>query len=380
MNDLTRCSRCILPSTLDSITFDDEGICNHCRKYEKDFDEWDKISLRREKEFEKLLDKAKSLKRPYDCLVPLSGGKDSTYALWLCTSVYKLRTLAVTYDNGYLSTPARDNIRNALRSCNADHIFYSVNKSNSARLFRTFTLKTGDFCNACMRGINYSIENAVRSFKIPLVIKGSGRRVQYVSQIKEVTSLNTASYFANVIKGTVSQESFGHFAGNKHRLELQKIAGGIADIFGISRTAMMKFIPQHVGMYDYLYKPFPEIVEIIRREMGWKDASGSVEHLDCELHDIPFYRDTLKIPGITKYTFHSSGLIRQGLMTREEALAREEEEIRKGGSPPELQKFLDENGIMMDDYVKAVKRADNSRYEPSFQKMARNVYHRFRRF
>jgi len=60
-------------------------------------------------------------------------------------------------------------------------------------------------------------------------------------------------------------------------------------------------------MYDYIYLPFTEIIDILKCEMNWSDAAGSVEHLDCHLHDIPFYKDTLRIPYITKYTFHSSG-------------------------------------------------------------------------
>jgi hypothetical protein len=164
-NSIKRCTRCILPSTLNSVTFDEEGVCNHYRNYEKDFKEWDKFKAHREKEFITLLEKARSLKRSYDCLVPLSGGKDSTYVLYLCTRVYNLRTLAVTLDNGYLSGPAR----NALASCDADHIFYSINRKNSSALFRVFTQKTSDFCSACMRGINYSIEFAAKNFRIPLV-------------------------------------------------------------------------------------------------------------------------------------------------------------------------------------------------------------------
>jgi hypothetical protein len=240
--------------------------------------------------------------------------------------------------------------------------------------------KTGDFCNACMRGINYSIEFASKSFQIPVVIKGSGRRVQYVSQIKEVSSLNTAAYFSNVIKGTDAGYKFGHFSRNKHKLEFQKIAGGVADILGISRTALMRFIPQHIGMYDYIYKPFPEIVEIIKKEMKWADTSGSVEHLDCELHNVPFFKDTLRISNITKYTFYSSGLIRQGLITREEALLKEEQELLKKRPPPELITFLAKNNITYEGYVEAVTKSDKSQYEPRLQKMARDVYHRFRRF
>lgn len=380
MEEIIRCTRCILPSSLANITFDENGVCNHCRKYEADFKEWDSIKDRKKKEFESILEKAKKLKRPYDVLVPLSGGKDSTYALYLCTKIYRMKTLAVTLDNGYLSNQAGVNIKNALSSCNADHIYYTVNRGNSSELFKIFIKKTGDLCNACMRGINYSIEFATKSFNIPLVIKGSGRRVQYVSQIKEVTSLNTASYFANVIKGTDAGNKFKHFSHNKHKLEFQKIAGGITDILGIKRTSLMKFIPQHIGMYDYVYLPFTEIVEIIKKEMKWEDASGSVEHLDCELHDIPFFKDTLRIPNISKYTFHSSGLIRQGLMTREEALKKEETELMKKDFPKDLLTFLKENDISHQDYVNSVISADKSIFEPKIQKMARDVYHKFRRF
>ena len=378
--EIKRCTRCILPSTLSSVTFDEEGVCSHCRKYEKDFLQWDRISDRKEAEFRAILKKAVALGRPYDCLVPLSGGKDSTYALYLCTKVYGLRTLAVTLDNGYLSGPAKENIKNALASCDADHIFYSINTKNSRELFREFTLKTGDFCNACMRGINYSIELAVKNFRIPLVIKGSGRRVQYVSQIKEVSSLNTASYFANVIRGTEAGKKFSHFASGKKSGELRKITGAIPDILGISRTRFMRFMTQHIGMYDYLYKPFPEIIEIIKREMKWNDHPGSVEHLDCELHDIPFYKDTLRIPGITRETFHRSGLIRQGILTRDEALRMEGEDLNKMSPPDELFKYLKESKITSDEYNRAVLTSDKSKYEPKYQNVARNLYHRFRKY
>ncbi|HOZ14484.1 MAG TPA: hypothetical protein PK784_06820 [Tenuifilaceae bacterium] len=380
MDAIKRCTRCILPESLKETKFDSEGVCNHCRKYEQDFKEWDSIQLRKEKEFEKILDKAKKLRRPYDCLVPLSGGKDSTYALYLATKVYKLKTLAISLDNSYLSNPAKENIKNALAHCNADHIYYTLSRENTAELFKVFVENTGDFCNACMRGINYSIEFATKAFDIPLVIKGSGRRVQYVSQIKEVSSLNTASYFANVIKKSQVKDDFGHFARHKQKLEIQKILGGVTDIAGISRTTLMRFVPQHIGMYDYIYKPYPEIISIIKNEMGWSDGAGKAEHLDCELHDIPFYMNTLRINNITKNTFYYSGLIRQGIMTREEALKKEEEELKSPDKPIELIKFLSDNKIANEDYKNYVLHANKTQYEPRFQKLARSIYHKFRRF
>ena len=320
------------------------------------------------------------MERPYDCLVPLSGGKDSTYALYLATRHYGMKTLAVTLDNGYLSNPAKENIRNALAATNADHIYYTMNRKNATELFKIFIEKTGNFCNACMRGINYSIEFSTRAFKIPLVIKGSGRRVQYVSQIKEVTSLNTGGTFSRVIQNSEAKDKYSHLAGRAKTLEFQKIAGGVCDILGLPRSALMRFIPQHIGLYDYIYKPYPEIIAILKSELKWSDAAGSAEHLDCELHDVPFFRDTLRVPNITPHTFYYSGLIRQGLMTREEALKREEDELGKVTPPAELIKFLSENEISYDEYEDYVSKYDKSKFESRLQRKFRDIYHALRRF
>lgn len=379
MNQLTRCTRCILPSSLSSLTFDDDGVCSYCRQYEKDFANWDEIAPRKLAEFEELLQKARKLNRPYDCLIPLSGGKDSTFVLYLCSKIYKLNCLAVTFNNGYLSESARRNVQNALENCSADHIFYHVNKTNSQQLFQTFVKKTADFCNACMRGINYSIETATRMFNIPLIVKGSGRRVQYVSQIREVVSLSTPSYFSNIIKKEGIEPQFSHFARNKNTLEWQKGVGALCDMAGIPRKHLMRFVPQHVLLYDYIYKPYPEIVAILKSEMGWSDHQDSVEHLDCELHDVPFFLNTLKIPNITRHTFRNSALIRQGLLSREEALRIEEQELKNHHIPPELIKFLDENSISYDDYVNIAKNSDKSRFESKFQKVIRSIYHSLRK-
>ena len=133
-------------------------------------------------------------------------------------------------------------------------------------------------------------------------------------------------------------------------------------------------------MYDYIYKPYPEIIKILKEEMGWSDGAGKAEHLDCDLHDVPFYMNTLKIPGISRNTFYYSGLIRQGILTREEALKKEEADLLKNDPPPELIQFLETNHISYDEYTRSVLHSDKSRFEPKLQKAARRIYHRFRRF
>ena len=111
MKDIKRCMRCILPESLPSVELDKNGICNHCKTYDRLFSNWEDVKSQRKKEFEDLLQRAKRLNRNYDCLILLSGGKDSTYALYLCDKIYKLKCLCITFDNGFLVEQAKNNIK-----------------------------------------------------------------------------------------------------------------------------------------------------------------------------------------------------------------------------------------------------------------------------
>lgn len=370
---LKRCTRCVLPETIPGIAFDGQGICNYCRQYERSFAEWDKLKEEKRLEFEKLLEAAKRLRRPYDCLIPLSGGKDSTYALYLTKKMYGLNCLAVTFDNGFMSQLARTNIENAVKASETDHIVYKMNKKSINGLFKIFLKKTGQFCNACMRGINYTIELAAKRFRTPLIIKGSGKRVQYVSQIPGISYSNSAYFFKKVIKKSKGKSKFKYLGGSKLGLEIYKIAY----IFKIPRRILMRFFPQSIGMYDYLYKPYPEIIEVIQNEMDWQRPEDTFEHFDCELHGIPFYKDTLRIEGITPHTLHNSGLIRQGLMTREQALEVEMEMLKKDGPPGELEPLLNDFGLNFKQFSQIVKTTDAAKYIPVFEKFFRKLYQKF---
>jgi hypothetical protein len=94
---MQRCSKCILPETYPNITFDEKGVCNFCRTYKEPKPTGGEDILIN------LFNKVKKMGRIYDAVVPLSGGKDSTYVLYLATQVYKLNVLAYTFHNGFLT-------------------------------------------------------------------------------------------------------------------------------------------------------------------------------------------------------------------------------------------------------------------------------------
>jgi tRNA(Ile)-lysidine synthase TilS/MesJ len=122
------CSNCILPETFPGLSFDDAGVCNHCRNFMgKDL----KLSVDKKKyeqKFLALLDQPETRNsqpetrnpqpgtHPYDILMAYSGGKDSTYTLNLLKRKYKLDVLAVSFDNGFISRRAVDRKSTRLNS------------------------------------------------------------------------------------------------------------------------------------------------------------------------------------------------------------------------------------------------------------------------
>lgn len=99
------CQRCVLPETFPNIRFNEKGVCNFCMEYKKSEPNFEK-----EKELEMIFE---SLKRnnPYNCLVPLSGGKDSAFVLYIIVKKYNLKPFAITLNNYFRTKIADINLK-----------------------------------------------------------------------------------------------------------------------------------------------------------------------------------------------------------------------------------------------------------------------------
>ena len=84
---MKHCVRCVMPETAESLTFDEDGVCSVCHQidYKHEAIDWDA----RMTEFDKILEHVRG-KHDYDCIVPFSGGKDSTFTLWYLVTQKKL--------------------------------------------------------------------------------------------------------------------------------------------------------------------------------------------------------------------------------------------------------------------------------------------------
>src|SRR5450432_1757483 len=97
--DLVRCTSCGLPETYETIEFDINGVCNICRQQEFKNQQIDWPA--RAKEFGELVEQYRG-KYDYDCIIPFSGGKDSTFTLYHLVKTYKVKPLVVQFNHGFM--------------------------------------------------------------------------------------------------------------------------------------------------------------------------------------------------------------------------------------------------------------------------------------
>jgi tRNA(Ile)-lysidine synthase TilS/MesJ len=375
--EIERCSNCILPTSLPSVNLDENRICAPCRAYERQVADWEANKLQMPKELGNLAKWAKGLQRPYDCLVPLSGGKDSTYALYLCSKVYGLKCICVTFDNGFLSEQAKRNIENAVKSADADHRFFRIERNTMLDLYKLFLKKCGTFCPICMRGIRTSAEETARKFKVPIVVYGGGSRLAYLSFHQELGEGGSLSFCRNVLKN----EPIGQRIRRPYLKSVPLEAARVSRVlYSTLRIPMLYALP--INLYDYVDITAEDLFNTVKNEMKWeKSKDGVFEHMDCTVHRLPNYIHTLKFPELSMNTIYMSALVRRKELKRDEAIKAAKEELTFPEIPPELETFLKEIGMSYNEFhdtVKDWRKLGNYIYKPS--NFFRDIYHRFNRF
>lgn len=339
-----RCQRCILPTSLPSVKLDKTGICNHCRDYEKILVNWQKTKETRSRELHEIFANAKKKNRRYDVLIPLSGGKDSVYSLYACSKIFGMKCLAITFDNGYVSQHAKDNIVRSVDACDADHMTFRISRPTQLMLYRTYLARCGSFCAACMRGIGESIEIPCRTFNIPLVVLGGGSRVIYLSMLKELFQGGDTWVFSKVAVSNPAIKEAARLGAASRYARLPNL------YFLVERKLRHLRGPKVINIYDYMDVVRTEVLNIIKQEIGWQQARDEFEHTDCLLHQLVGYIHALRFPELSHHTVYYSGQIRFGELTREEALKLEEEFLKNSQVPKEIDEFIKDIGISREEF------------------------------
>src|SRR3990167_8397134 len=144
---MQNCERCLNVSTRPDLFFDN-GICDACKlSIEKEKIDW----VKREKELQELLSKYRKKDGGYDCLIPVSGGKDSTFQV-LKMLEYGMCPLCVTFAQCEISPEGQKNLDN-IAELGVDHIIFRPNRKVYKQLFKKSFEKLGDACWPCHVGI-----------------------------------------------------------------------------------------------------------------------------------------------------------------------------------------------------------------------------------
>ena len=133
------CSRCIYDERVSGITFDADGVCNYCHQVDQLKREFGTATRVGESKLEAIIEEIKAAGRgkPYDCVIGVSGGTDSSYMVYLAKE-WGLRPLAVHYDNTWNSAIATENIRKVLNALEVDLYTHVVDNKEADDIFRAF--------------------------------------------------------------------------------------------------------------------------------------------------------------------------------------------------------------------------------------------------
>jgi N-acetyl sugar amidotransferase len=172
---LKYCTLCLLPETKPDLSFDDEGVCSACNSYKNRATiDWEQ----REREFVNTLNRYKDDGRnSWDCIVPVSGGKDSTVQVMKILEL-GFNPLCVTATTCHLSEVGRKNIIN-IRELGADAVEFSPNPVIRRKLNRIGLENVGDISWPEHLGIFTIPVRAAVQFNVPLIVWGENSQNEY---------------------------------------------------------------------------------------------------------------------------------------------------------------------------------------------------------
>jgi N-acetyl sugar amidotransferase len=319
MDPIKQCTRCVLDTTTKLISFDEKGVCNFCHDYDKVAA---KTVLRprevRYAEFDKLIADIKEhgKGKPYDCILGLSGGVDSSY-LALVAREQGLRPLVVHFDNGWNNELAVKNIQNIVETCNYDLSTYVIDWEEFKDLqLAYFKASVIDLEVPTDQLIVATLYKLAEQHKIKFILSGNNIRTEYVLPSdwiyrKKLDLVNLRNIHKKF--GTIPLRKFPTIGINDRYRYQAKLGIGMVTFF---------------DKIDFNVK---DVKERLVKELNWVPYPG--KHYESLF--TRFYQGYILVKkfGVDKRKAHLSSLICSGQITREEAL----EELAKPPYPVSLQ-------------------------------------------
>jgi glucosamine--fructose-6-phosphate aminotransferase (isomerizing) len=332
---LKRCSKCLLPETFPFIEFDQDGACQFCRNPRP-------LRELGQAELEALVASNRRPNGQADCLVPVSGGRDSSYSLHYIKNVLGLNPVAYTYDWGMVTDLARRNISRMCEALQIEHILVAADIRRKREFIRMNVeawlhrphLGTIPLFMAGDKQFFYYSDMLSKQMNLPLVIFSQNRLERTDFKVGFCGINDTGVYAKHHDLATLSKVRMALFYAKEFALNPRLINASLLDS-AFAYASFYVLPKRYIQLFDYIDWNEQTVQDTIINQYDWETAPDS--HSTWRVGDgtASFYNYIYyKVTGFTEHDTFRSNQIRQGLITRERAL-----ELLPSENQPRVESF-----------------------------------------
>lgn len=350
------CSKCVTPETSESLKFDHQGACSVCAQinFKKEKVDWHS----KKKEFDLILNKYRG-KSEYDCIIPFSGGKDSTFTLWYIVTQKKLKPLVVRFDHGFYRKNLQENTEKTISKLGVDFLNFKPNFKLVKMIMLESLIRRGDFCWHCHVGISALPINIAIEKKIPLIFYGEPSS-EYSSFYDYSTpeELNEEKYNRSINLG-INAEDMLTMLQERHPDDNINM-NDLKPYYFPSQRELKKnnIFASYLG--NYIPWDVKKQVEIIKKELDWEGEvvegvpeEYDYEKIECMMQGSRDFTKFLK-RGFGRTTHLTSIDIRNNRISRDKAL--ELSKLYDGKRPRSLDLLLKLLKINEEEYYNIISK------------------------
>ncbi len=325
-NGTSDCAKCGLTSSYPDVQLDAKGVCDICFEYES-YKTMANSYFKSMKELQEIFQTAKnSRKNTYDCLMLLSGGKDSTYVLYQLIEM-GLNVLVFSLDNGFISKEAKANIQRVVDALNVEHVFGQTPAMNA--IFVDSLKRFSNVCNGCFKTIYTMSMNLARE-------KG----IRYI-----VTGLSRGQIFETRLAGFFQNRDFDIDHIDRAIIEARKAYHRVDD--AVSQLLDVKIFEddnvfrdiEFIDFYRYCDVSLEDMLEFLHTRAPWIRPSDTGRSTNCLINEAGIYVHK-KTRGYHNYALPYSWDVRLGHKERHAAMKELDDQIDVNN----VKKILDEIG------------------------------------
>lgn len=353
---LKRCTRCVLPETMPYIKFDTDGVCNYCKNYKP------RNNPKPKEELFKLVE-------PYrragsdDCIVPFSGGRDSCYGLHLIVNELKMKPITYTYDWGMVTDLGRRNISRMCAELGIENIIVAADIEQKRR---NIAMNLTAWLKSPHLGM------------ISILTAGDKHFFRHVETVKKQTGINLNLWGVNPLEVTHFKAGFlgippdfeekrVYMHGWSKQLNYQKLRfkamlqspgyfnSSLWDTLSGEYYRSFTTKEDYYHIFDYWRWDEKTIDDTLINQYGWETAVDTNTTWRIGDGTAAFYNYIYYVvAGFTEHDTFRSNQIREGQVSREEALRLVEDENR--ARYPNIRWYLDAVGVDFKNTINVINK------------------------